>query len=176
MTTTLARDWQPTAPPRSTDDSSASTLTVVVIDECRLETIETLMESIGFAAGKVTIVVTRHPAPPRVIGIGGMCEAALMWNECHTEWRAAVAATAKRVNAITDALDSEGFVAVSRADAFPTRNPFRRSSRREIDGVRRLVRDLAPDRIVIDSSHRLVSSLDRATTALLDSTSGSRRS
>ena len=114
----------------------------------------------------VTILVTRHPQPQCVIGVGSGMEAAVMWNDCIADHQAEVAATNARVRSLSSALVRSGAGPVESVDCFPAFRLFRRQSRREIDAVLRVIDALRPDRIVVDEAHHLCADL-RAQIAVL---------
>ncbi len=169
MTSTLvptlgAESTNDRSPTRRSDrpDHRSRLLTVLVIDESDTTDVESLVSMVGDTSGDATIMVTRHPVPPCVLGLGTGTEATLMWSACRAEWRADVETTAARVRALGRELRPRGLGEIAIVDSFPAWRPFRSLQRREIDGLLRRVERLAPDRIVIDPAHHLAAEIGDA--------------
>lgn len=147
MTATLAR---PLAAAPETHGS-----TVVVVDESDEANSSALVGALVNTHGPVTIVVTRRPPPPTVFSIGTGVEAVVMWTDARHEYQSCLETTTRRTKELSDLLDERGLGPIRLVDSVPTTWAFRGLKRREVDGVLRQLRELQPDRIVIDRGHRL---------------------
>lgn len=171
MAATLERDMGTVRPPRAPDVSDAvRRSTVLVIDESADTDIGSLVGRLDDVTGPVMILVTRHPPPQCVIGVGTGLEAAVMWNDCVSSHQHDIETTDERVRRITSNLTRAGAGPVARSDCLPTRHLFRSLRRREIDAVVRAIGDMRPDRIVIDDAHHLHGELRAQIAGLTEAT------
>ncbi len=171
MATTLERDMGFARPPRVDEVGGNRRMsTVVVIDESAETDIDSLCFALDGVTETVTILVTRHPQPQCVIGVGSGMEAAVMWNDCIADHQAEVATTNERVRRLSTALVGSGAGPVEQVDCFPAFRLFRRLNRREIDAVVLAIEALRPDRIVIDEDHHLCADLRAQIAGLTEAT------
>ncbi len=171
MAAILERDMGTARPPRVDSGGRARRAsTAVVIDESAETDIDSLLFALDGVSETLTILVTRHPQPQCVIGVGSGMEAAVMWNDCVTHHEAEVAMTNERVRQLSSALVGSGAGAVEKVDCYPAFRLFRRQSRREIDAVVRTIEALRPDRIVIDEAHHLCAELRAQIAGLTEAT------
>lgn len=129
--------------------------TVVIVDESDEVDSSALLAALANSSGPVTIVVTRRPPPPTVFSIGAGVEAVVMWTDARREYQSCLETTSRRTRELGDLLSELGIGPIRRADSIPTTWAFRGLRRREVDGALRQLREIQPDRIIVDRGHRL---------------------